>query len=458
MKKHLIYTFSLVSTLLFTNACQESFDEQFQIGTGTTSTISTSGISGGLRKSNNTVIIPVSIKLDKPASKAFEVKIIVNQDSLDKLVDAGQLNNLVPIQSNHITVPNVAQVAYGSDSAQFNIEITRTILESNFNKDVVFGYSIDEPGKGNLINNGKNFQLISFNTGQILEMSDIHYIYMTNGAAGIINARNRLNYTSTSSGLTVPIGLSLASFPGNPFRVNIRTNIDTIADLVAAGTLPENTIALQPDQYTLNQTVSFGSNISQADLNLFVNWTVINQYPDKQLAVFVEANSSNLHVIDTTKNYTVVLIDAQSVMERDITNDGVFSVNIDNGGGADGNEGSKKLVDNSITTKFLISDFGGTLWAKIAYTSPQNVVAYTLTSGNDAKDRDPSAWILEGSNDGTTWTAIDTRVNMDLGERRQTNRYTIAFPRPFNQYRINFTANRLGSLFQISEWRLISAQ
>jgi hypothetical protein len=141
---------------------------------------------------------------------------------------------------------------------------------------------------------------------------------------------------------------------------------------------------------------------------------------------------------------------------RDVTADGVLSVSRDNNGGPDGGEGSKKLVDNDIETKFLQSEFSGDLWFQLEFYNPIVLGGYTFTSANDADGRDPLNWRLEASNDGSNWTVLDRRENEDFRARRETRTFTFANSTPYNFYRIYVTAVNSGSLFQLSEWRVLS--
>lgn len=141
---------------------------------------------------------------------------------------------------------------------------------------------------------------------------------------------------------------------------------------------------------------------------------------------------------------------------RDVTADGVLSVSRDNNGGPDAGEGSKKLVDNDITTKFLHSDFSGDLWFQLEFYDPIVLGGYTFTSANDADGRDPLNWRLEASNDGSNWTVLDTRENEDFRARRETRTFTFANSTAYNFYRVYVTAVNSGSLFQMSEWRVLS--
>src|SRR4030095_1575755 len=45
-------------------------------------------------------------------------------------------------------------------------------------------------------------------------------------------------------------------------------------------------------------------------------------------------------------------------------------------------------------------------WIAVKFDKPYVLTHFTLASGNDAPERDPTRWRLEGSNDGTTWTTI----------------------------------------------------
>lgn len=141
----------------------------------------------------------------------------------------------------------------------------------------------------------------------------------------------------------------------------------------------------------------------------------------------------------------------------DVTGLGTLTVSNENSGGAAAGEGSPKLVDNDVNTKYLYSGFNPSGWFQEKFTTPVNVGAYTFTSANDASDRDPKSWTLQGSNDGTSWTVLDTRVNESFGARFQTKRYElpVTMTATYTYYRIFLSANNGGSLFQMAEWRLI---
>ncbi|CAH8299180.1 unnamed protein product [Eruca vesicaria subsp. sativa] len=66
---------------------------------------------------------------------------------------------------------------------------------------------------------------------------------------------------------------------------------------------------------------------------------------------------------------------------------------------------------------------------KTLYNQVQELVAYELMSANDAPERDPKDWVLEGSNDGgSTWQVLDKQTSQVFDERFQRKSYKITSP------------------------------
>jgi PKD repeat protein len=147
-----------------------------------------------------------------------------------------------------------------------------------------------------------------------------------------------------------------------------------------------------------------------------------------------------------------------------VTVGGTFSVNLEAGAGADSPEGSKKLVDQDVKTKFLQAGFDGTQRCTFELKTPQVVGAYTLTSGNDAADRDPRYWILQGSLDGIQYTDLHTVTscpweNTDTGaSRNQTKLFHFDNYIAYKFYRLYIKSNRGSRVFQLSEWTINKKQ
>ena len=122
----------------------------------------------------------------------------------------------------------------------------------------------------------------------------------------------------------------------------------------------------------------------------------------------------------------------------------------------DGGEVKENLVDGSEQSKWLV--FEPTAWVELELADPVKVVRYALTSANDAAGRDPRDWALEGSNDGTTWTTLDTRSGEDFSERFQTKEYSFANDVAYRHYRLDITANHGDGLIQLAELQLSNGE
>ena len=89
----------------------------------------------------------------------------------------------------------------------------------------------------------------------------------------------------------------------------------------------------------------------------------------------------------------------------DITNMATISVNRENNGGPNAGEGSLKLVDGDLNSKYL-SDYRQPFYMTLKFDDSQLINFYRLTSGGDAPGRDPLDWEIQGSNDGENWVTL----------------------------------------------------
>ncbi len=115
-------------------------------------------------------------------------------------------------------------------------------------------------------------------------------------------------------------------------------------------------------------------------------------------------------------------------------------------------ENSPKVIDNDINTKYLFNSSYG--WIKITLPKPYVVEQYEIVSANDASERDPKNWKLEGSNDNSTWTGIDVQQNQKFLNRKSPLHYVVDNTTSYKYYRLNITGNNGGSMTQLAEFRL----
>lgn len=117
-----------------------------------------------------------------------------------------------------------------------------------------------------------------------------------------------------------------------------------------------------------------------------------------------------------------------------------------------GVEGLAKAFDNDPYSKYLAS--ATTTWLRFYLPGSATVTRYAVTSANDASDRDPRNWQFQGSNDGSSWTTLDTKVNQRFDGRYQRRLYAITNTTAYTYYRLNITANNGATLTQMAELQL----
>lgn len=111
-----------------------------------------------------------------------------------------------------------------------------------------------------------------------------------------------------------------------------------------------------------------------------------------------------------------------------------------------------KLVDNNVSTKFLVRM--ASVWVIFQQPIPSLVTGYALTSAEDVPDRDPKNWTLQSSNDGISWVLLDSRTNVTFTNRLERKFFGIpANKESYTYYRFNMT-NRAGTIFQLAEMEI----
>jgi hypothetical protein len=124
-------------------------------------------------------------------------------------------------------------------------------------------------------------------------------------------------------------------------------------------------------------------------------------------------------------------------------------------------EAAWRAFDGRDDTKWLA--FYNTAWLQATFADKKAyaVTSYSITSGNDAQDRDPDNWTLQGSNDGENWDILDTQVGQAglWTGRRQTVSFTLSNTTAYRMYRLDVTKIRTPSanIIQLSEVRLFAA-
>lgn len=117
-----------------------------------------------------------------------------------------------------------------------------------------------------------------------------------------------------------------------------------------------------------------------------------------------------------------------------------------------GGEIASNVADGDKFTKWLV--FEPTGWLTYQTSAPVTLRKYALTSANDADGRDPQNWTVSGSNDGTTWTVLDTRTGESFENRFQTKEYTVANETAYTHFKLDVTLNHGEDIVQLADWYL----
>jgi len=149
------------------------------------------------------------------------------------------------------------------------------------------------------------------------------------------------------------------------------------------------------------------------------------------------AVTSNIVTLTVNAAYSLVDLTPQSYSAR---------------GQASTAQGIANIFDGQSSTKWV--DRRATTWVKVVFASPTVLEAYALTSANDSPERDPGSWTLSGSNNGTTWTAIETRTSQSWNTRLLTRDFILAAPTgAYTQFRFDLKAT-FGSITQFADLEL----
>ncbi len=120
-------------------------------------------------------------------------------------------------------------------------------------------------------------------------------------------------------------------------------------------------------------------------------------------------------------------------------------------------EGAAQAFDGRNDTKWLASS--KTAWLQIDFITPRPVGHYSITSANDVPARDPRDFRLLGSNDGSSWTTLDTRSGVSFSARFQTKTFNATAPGTYRFYRLDIQSNASPTstnTLQLAELRLLA--
>ena len=302
--------------------------------------------------------------------------------------------------------------------------------------------------------------IASCNKPEEVKLANEGSVYMPQAVG--TRAKTDLLFTSTNTRQELVFGAAYGGvkFAGSDNNVSVIVDAAKVAAYnTANGT---NYTLLPTTSYELSGLTSVipSGSTSSTPLTLTVKTNTVT--PGVRYMLPITLSSVTSGEIVSTLQTTYFRFDTLLKKSIDVTGLGTLTVSNENDGGSAAGEGSPKLTDNDINTKYLFQSWNtalatnGGAWFKLQFATPVAVGAYTITSANDAASRDMKDWKLQGSTDNTTWVDIDTRTGEMFPSRFLTRRFEVpGTPQAYTYYRIFMTANNGSSLVQIGEWRLI---
>jgi hypothetical protein len=103
-----------------------------------------------------------------------------------------------------------------------------------------------------------------------------------------------------------------------------------------------------------------------------------------------------------------------------------------------GNEGVTNAIDNNSATKYLNFDKLNAGFTVTPSAGPRVVTGLRLTSANDAPERDPTSFVLSGSNDGSTFIEVAHGAVPAFSSRFSTLQINFSNNVAYKQYRLLF--------------------
>jgi hypothetical protein len=255
--------------------------------------------------------------------------------------------------------------------------------------------------------------------------------------------------------LTWDVDMKLCA-PGNT-TVRLKYQSGAVTQLDATPALRTNDVILPPPP-TAPPPTPTGLSAAPGNVQVTLSWSgsgtaasysvkrsLVNNGPYSTIATNVRATSfTDTNVVNDTKYYYVVSAvnslgqSANSAQASGVPTATIALASSDN----PPNETAAMAFDGSTATKWFNANGGNTGWLQFYFGGPlKAVVRYALSSANDVPGRDPKNWQFQGSQDGSSWTTLDTRSNELFASRFLTKQYAISNTTAFAYYRLYITAN-----------------
>lgn len=121
-----------------------------------------------------------------------------------------------------------------------------------------------------------------------------------------------------------------------------------------------------------------------------------------------------------------------------------------------GNERVGAAFDDNADTKWAFEHGNQEIVVDIATTGEATpLTEYSIVSGNDVPERDPSDWVLQASNDKKTWLVLDSQKDHPQWEnRKQAQSFKVKNEIAYQYYQFVFQPSKQVPHFQVADIKL----
>jgi len=221
------------------------------------------------------------------------------------------------------------------------------------------------------------------------------------------------NFTLDNNQLTVPVSINFTGASPKAFTVQIAANTDTIASLIANGTLPAATVALEQGTFNYPPVVNVAYGVQSVSWNLQISRTFLERNYGKDVAMVVKmTDAAKGNSIASGKNTTIVVIKTGQT----IAPEAVHYVNF-------GENGIVNIPRSPLISGYSLGSQDMTLDVALALTGEAGP-AFTVDAAKSAEIVNEA--IANGTLtnviplEAANWNIPNPRVTMDAGKNSGT--------------------------------------
>ncbi len=220
-----------------------------------------------------------------------------------------------------------------------------------------------------------------------------------------------------------------------------------VASTVSIGAGEEHVFTYPTSEKILTQVYEVSNGSTHDNRN--VAFDVSGNY-DQQDSTKTSVCDGKLQLRDTT-NDLIPIMTSNTTPYGACSASGCFIPSVDAFRAFDG-------LKDSGNSDLWINNGGSTGWLSYKFPTAQYINKYTIISGQAIDlSRSPKDWTFEGSNDGSTWTILDTQTNQTSWTAAQSRSFSFNNSNAYLNYRLNISANNGSNYTVVIELQMFNS-